>query len=506
MKVLFVDDDIDVLEAITCSIPSSLGIAQILTATSAEEAKRIIQSDPIDILVTDIEMPEESGIDLLRWVSGLGLPIVTMFCTCYSSFDYAQKAVELHAFDYYLKPISAEDFTQHLQRAMVEAQRRKREDALVSRRKQAFWEAVLVLRDSSMLDSRKLKKFAGYLPTDRFLIAVTYLLPQQISNISYCKMKWLDWHHGTPSSDFSIPTEFIYELADNIICTIYRSTAISEAEITKKLMARSTELQYKDYPTYTYYDTTALNFNTIDVFAKIQQFARDDINRADPVKKVCKPACSSPVTSELMLSSLRAFLVSGELHDENDRINAYLFKSTKNYSSLKAFKLAAYHMGMLLLNECGLQAQEILNDPELEELEKYAAQSILHAQLYIQKIKAIVGQAISAHMAADDPVATVQRYIDLHLDEDLSRNVLADMVYLNPDYFARLFRKQTGISMGAYILNKRIEKAMLLLRTTKKSITEIARLVGYDNSSYFTQVFQHKTGMTPMHYRNKRWK
>ena len=45
---------------------------------------------------------------------------------------------------------------------------------------------------------------------------------------------------------------------------------------------------------------------------------------------------------------------------------------------------------------------------------------------------------------------------------------------------------------------------MVLLKSTKKSITEVAGLVGYDNASYFTQLFQHKTGMTPMEYRSRK--
>ena len=55
-------------------------------------------------------LPNESGIELLKWTKTQNLDVVTIFCTCYADFNYAKKAVELQCFDYYLKPISIDDF------------------------------------------------------------------------------------------------------------------------------------------------------------------------------------------------------------------------------------------------------------------------------------------------------------------------------------------------------------------------------------------------------------
>ena len=103
---------------------SELGIDKVYVAENAIEAKIILKSVPIHIMVTDIEMPNESGIDLLKWTKKENMDIVTIFCTCYADFNYAKKAVELQCFDYYLKPISFVDYEKIILKA-VEKCRKK---------------------------------------------------------------------------------------------------------------------------------------------------------------------------------------------------------------------------------------------------------------------------------------------------------------------------------------------------------------------------------------------
>ncbi len=500
MKVLFVDDEVDVLEAITLSIPPELGIDEILTATSAAEAKRIILESSVDILVTDIEMPEESGIDLLRWVNSLSLPPVTLFCTCYSNFDYAQKAVEYHAFDYYLKPISSEDFALHLEKAMMEAARRRQNDSLLSHRRHNFWENALIRGDFSASPFEDY----GYSPEDTFLIAVSYLLPEHISDITGAKMRWLDRHTRKSSAKTDVSPEFIYELSDNVICTVYRTRDENVKIITDEIDSYSEFLERDGYRTNTCYDTSLLRPSISDTFTELCQFARDSIDRTERITKAAERDIRGETAPDLLTTSLRAYLVNTDYPLADERARAML-KSIRSYKTLKAFNAVAYHTGIQQLNEFGLKAQEILADPELEKLEKYASQSKEYTLEYLKKMRSIIGKAVSSMQNREnDPVRVVQKYIDLHLEDNLSREVLADLVYLNPDYLARLFRKETGLSLGAYIVNKRMDRAMVLLKSTKKSITEVAGLVGYDNASYFTQLFQHKTGMTPMEYRSRK--
>ncbi len=101
-------------------------------------------------------------------------------------------------------------------------------------------------------------------------------------------------------------------------------------------------------------------------------------------------------------------------------------------------------------------------------------------------------------------VKIVKEYLELHYNEDISRKTLAEILYLNPDYIARLFRKQTGKSISEYLLDYRMEKAYALLYDSDKTIRRIAEAVGYDNVSYFIKQFRRIYGKTPTECRDEK--
>ncbi len=69
MNLLLVDDQISVLDGLKSSIPfSRYGIRKIFTATNADDARAVIQSHPVDLMLSDIEMPGENGLSLNKWV------------------------------------------------------------------------------------------------------------------------------------------------------------------------------------------------------------------------------------------------------------------------------------------------------------------------------------------------------------------------------------------------------------------------------------------------------
>ena len=118
MTILLVDDERQVLDGIRHGVDfEALGLDEVLTARSGEEAREIIEKTRVDILITDIEMADLSGLELLEWIRDSGQKILTIFCTAFRSFDYAKKAIELHAFDYFLKPVRYGELTEKLAQA-----------------------------------------------------------------------------------------------------------------------------------------------------------------------------------------------------------------------------------------------------------------------------------------------------------------------------------------------------------------------------------------------------
>jgi two-component system response regulator YesN len=100
-------------------------------------------------------------------------------------------------------------------------------------------------------------------------------------------------------------------------------------------------------------------------------------------------------------------------------------------------------------------------------------------------------------------VADATRYIKKHLAEDLSRESMADRIGLNPDYFGRVFRKETGLTVTEYIVKERVSMAGRLLEDTDQPISTIAMQVGYTNFAYFSQIFRKTTGFTPSEYQKR---
>lgn len=92
-------------------------------------------------------------------------------------------------------------------------------------------------------------------------------------------------------------------------------------------------------------------------------------------------------------------------------------------------------------------------------------------------------------------------YINDHYNQNLTLDMVAEHVGLNAAYFSSLFKKEMGVNFSNYLLNLKIDNAKLLLKNSNLSLINIAIELGFDNQSYFTNVFKKATGMTPKQYR-----
>ena len=105
MHVLIVDDDIATVDVVQNSVDwERLGITQTFSAYNINCAKKILLEEKIDIIISDIEMPQGSGIELLEWMREEGIPGEFLLLTCHERFDYAAKALKNQASEYLLKP------------------------------------------------------------------------------------------------------------------------------------------------------------------------------------------------------------------------------------------------------------------------------------------------------------------------------------------------------------------------------------------------------------------
>lgn len=105
MKILIVDDQKNVIDGLLKGICwEKLGAEQVFTAEDSLSAKAILEERQVDIMLSDIEMPGESGIDLFRWVREHDDRIECIFLTSHADFEFAKEALRLGSFDYILQP------------------------------------------------------------------------------------------------------------------------------------------------------------------------------------------------------------------------------------------------------------------------------------------------------------------------------------------------------------------------------------------------------------------
>lgn len=100
----------------------------------------------------------------------------------------------------------------------------------------------------------------------------------------------------------------------------------------------------------------------------------------------------------------------------------------------------------------------------------------------------------------------IGRIVDLihnSLSMDLSLSELAVEAYMSESHFSHVFKDVTGRSPKRYLIQSKIEKAKELLELTDRTVGDIAAELGYDNPQYFSRIFKKETGFTPLQCRSR---
>ncbi|MCI7812239.1 MAG: helix-turn-helix domain-containing protein [Lachnospiraceae bacterium] len=159
-RLLIVDDEIPAVQGVLDLRDwREVGITEIDTAYSMREAIEKLETHPADILLTDIEMPGGTGLDLISWVKNHAYPCVSVILSSYPNFEFAQRAITLGVFEYLLKPIDDEKLENVLCSAILkkkqqnqeskEKEEKKKEDPLITSVKKYIYDHISeeILRD-----------------------------------------------------------------------------------------------------------------------------------------------------------------------------------------------------------------------------------------------------------------------------------------------------------------------------------------------------------------------
>lgn len=123
----------------------------------------------------------------------------------------------------------------------------------------------------------------------------------------------------------------------------------------------------------------------------------------------------------------------------------------------------------------------------------------------IEKIKELVN-LINKYILRSDSlelIKSISKYIVLNIEEDISIGTLGERFFLSKNYIGDLFKQETGMSIGEYIINIKMERAKFLILEDKLKTYEIAEKLNYKTVEYFSKTFKKYTGFTPGKFKEK---
>ena len=143
MRLLIVNDEIISAKGLMMGVQwADYGVDEVELAFEARSARRLLSEKPFDIALCDIEMPGESGIDLIRWMRAQELETEVIILTCHADFEFAQEAIRLKCRNYILVPAPYETIAQNVGEAVRAVEERNRE-----RRQQAYGQLWIAERE-----------------------------------------------------------------------------------------------------------------------------------------------------------------------------------------------------------------------------------------------------------------------------------------------------------------------------------------------------------------------
>ncbi len=177
--------------------------------------------------------------------------------------------------------------------------------------------------------------------------------------------------------------------------------------------------------------------------------------------------------------------------------------SSNSLRSMKNSMIASCTIFTRAIIRAGVTPEDAfdLSDHFIKKIELFEDTEQLEAFEY-SMVKDFIGlvNASKTHHYSQ-AISKVIRHISENATSKLTVKELAEMTHLSADYLSNLFHKEVGISITTYIQERKIAIAKNFLEFSTLKITEIAYVLEYCNSAYFSNVFKKQTGMSPAQYR-----
>ena len=144
----------------------------------------------------------------------------------------------------------------------------------------------------------------------------------------------------------------------------------------------------------------------------------------------------------------------------------------------------------------------IINEARQNDIESYLhLSSHMHSVFNAVCLGALEGDNASINRGSAEDVREVVRFIEKNYFNPITVDDMVERVHVSKYHFIRRFRRTMGVTPYSYLTNYRINKSKTLLRTTDKSVGEIAEICGFTDTSNFISHFKKHTGQKPLGYR-----
>lgn len=517
MNVLIVDDEIYVVRALQKKIDwAALGIENAWIAFNAAKAREILEKKEINILVTDIEMPGESGLDLAEWVNGRCPDCKVIFLTSHAEFTYAQRAMHCHAMDYVLKPLDFDSFAGLMARAVSEIRderaRHEREkhgeqwEDVSSDLQQSFWSHLLVDGTAETPDNIQ-KKAEAYgvnvdftityqvfllvprnIPGDNRLPEGRHRMEEFISNLAedILRADLLEVNYG-----------WIYHHFWVIVPAACMSTAVDLMANLASLcmeMAQTGVVVYFDQECY-----------LEELGGMLRKLTELDKSNVSVMQGVYTPKSLNETAGfeKSFFSDVRSLLMARQYNALEkyigNREQLQLDKGIDSESLYFASLRFSYEI-IRHLEQIGMKLEDIYTGEIIGKKES----SLHDLKTFFEQMKMIAKRLGTVCRESDtepDSVTAAKRYIQDHICERIRREDIAENTNFSADYIARIFKAAVGKSLNEYIMEQKMIYACQLMKETDRNVGDIASEVGYSSFSYFTEIFKRFIGCLPSEYR-----
>ncbi|MEH7387976.1 response regulator [Bacillus sp. JJ1521] len=525
IKVLIIDDEIQIRKGLRLKVNwEKEGFEIVEEASNGKEALGILEKTDIDLVITDMRMPIMDGVELAKRCHIEYPHVKIVVLSGYSDFDYVRNSLKQGVKDYLLKPVAPDELEESLRKIREEIKEENKKQAELDRMNLLANLHLQEMQEQYILYLVKEERLQPDIVKERLKQLQLEELLNENAKVQFITVEMREYSDPIKLEELKLPFQMLCrEIAQEqegtylfndpnyanmvqflLIINSNTQTSTSTFQLVKRIQQSITKYLRVDtvigignvvngLTEYrTGYISSLLAWSQSQIGAK-SQVIDQTVTREEVFD--FSPNIEKRLTNAIENADMLAF---------KENIQSIL-GGIKNQSVL-SFSFIANHVLFLLgslAKKYDVETNDINNAVwncqqniwKLNSQYKVKEDLILLAQLIMERVR----QTRFSNKAIID---SVRNYVDLHYASEISLTTLSNLFHINSAHLSETFKHHVGKNFSDYLVNLRMEKAAELLKDNQLKIIDVANLVGFSSSGYFSTVFKKHYGQTPIEFRN----